>query len=257
MLLRRTIENLRKQEWTAIAIDFVIVVVGVFLASQVTNWNAARMTHERAREVTARLLADVHQESLHWQNMRTYYAVALANGERAAAITEDGVRAPDEEFLIAAYRATQYLYYGPRRAAYDEVLSTGDIGIVTDPELREAATLLFNSDLINNATRFSRASEYRSLFRRSVPASVQLALRTHCGDRVGEGGFPSTQDYTCTTGLAADEVSAAAAALRRAPSFIEALRQRVADLDTIREDLSIGDGELNALVDHYAGLSAE
>lgn len=174
MLLRRMIQHLRRQEWTAIAIDFVIVVVGVFLATQVTNWNEARITRE-----------------------------------------------------------------------------------FTDPELREAATLLFNSDLIDNAAHISRASEYRNVFRRSVPAAVQLALRTHCGDRAAEGGFPTTIDYPCSIGLPAGEVSAAAAALRRSPGFIAALRQRVADLDTIREDLSIGDGELNALVDHYAALTAE
>ena len=39
MLLRRFIEHVRKQEWTAIAIDFVIVVVGVFIGIQVANWN--------------------------------------------------------------------------------------------------------------------------------------------------------------------------------------------------------------------------
>ena len=63
MILRRIAEHFRKQEWTAIAIDFVIVVVGVFLATQVTNWNDARLTHERARDVTTRLLGDVRAEA--------------------------------------------------------------------------------------------------------------------------------------------------------------------------------------------------
>lgn len=35
MLLRRVISHVRKQEWTAIGIDFVIVVVGVFVGIQV------------------------------------------------------------------------------------------------------------------------------------------------------------------------------------------------------------------------------
>ena len=48
MLLRRVIAHLRGQEWTAIAIDFVIVVVGVFIGLQVNNWNEARV--ERAKE---------------------------------------------------------------------------------------------------------------------------------------------------------------------------------------------------------------
>jgi len=42
MILRRVIAHFRKQEWTAIAIDFLIVVVGVFVGLQVSNWNEAR-----------------------------------------------------------------------------------------------------------------------------------------------------------------------------------------------------------------------
>ncbi|HBK91758.1 MAG TPA: hypothetical protein DDZ68_08815 [Parvularcula sp.] len=41
MILRRVIAHFRKQEWTAIAIDFLIVVFGVFFGIQVANWNAA------------------------------------------------------------------------------------------------------------------------------------------------------------------------------------------------------------------------
>ena len=41
MILRRVIAHFRKQEWTAIAIDFVIVVLGVFMGIQVANWNEA------------------------------------------------------------------------------------------------------------------------------------------------------------------------------------------------------------------------
>ena len=39
MLLRRVIAHVRRQEWTAIGIDLVIVVVGVFIGIQVANWN--------------------------------------------------------------------------------------------------------------------------------------------------------------------------------------------------------------------------
>lgn len=42
MILRRVIAHVRKQEWTAIWIDLIIVVVGVFIGIQVANWNEAR-----------------------------------------------------------------------------------------------------------------------------------------------------------------------------------------------------------------------
>ena len=48
MILRRIIAHFRKQEWTAIALDFLIVVLGVFVGLQVNNWNEARS--ERAKE---------------------------------------------------------------------------------------------------------------------------------------------------------------------------------------------------------------
>ncbi|MGD9965852.1 MAG: hypothetical protein AB7T59_04985 [Hyphomonadaceae bacterium] len=41
-LKRHCLRHVRKQEWTAIAIDFAIVVIGVFVGIQVANWNEAR-----------------------------------------------------------------------------------------------------------------------------------------------------------------------------------------------------------------------
>ena len=42
MLLRRVIDHVRAQNWFAVGLDFVIVVVGVFIGIQMSNWNEAR-----------------------------------------------------------------------------------------------------------------------------------------------------------------------------------------------------------------------
>ena len=39
MLLRRITQHVKDQNWFAVSIDFVIVVVGVFIGIQVANWN--------------------------------------------------------------------------------------------------------------------------------------------------------------------------------------------------------------------------
>jgi hypothetical protein len=49
MILRRIIAHFRKQEWTAIALDFLIVVVGVFVGLQVNNWNQAHLLKSKFR----------------------------------------------------------------------------------------------------------------------------------------------------------------------------------------------------------------
>ena len=41
MILRRVMEHVKSQNWTAVAVDFLIVVVGVFIGIQLGNWNDA------------------------------------------------------------------------------------------------------------------------------------------------------------------------------------------------------------------------
>lgn len=59
MILRRVIQHFRKQEWTAIFIDFVIVVMGVFIGVQVSNWNNARAEEARAALIIEALRQDL------------------------------------------------------------------------------------------------------------------------------------------------------------------------------------------------------
>jgi hypothetical protein len=42
MLLRRVTQHVSAQNWFAVAIDFGIVVIGVFMGIQVANWNEYR-----------------------------------------------------------------------------------------------------------------------------------------------------------------------------------------------------------------------
>lgn len=38
MLIKRTIDQVRKQDWTALASELVIVIVGIFVAIQADRW---------------------------------------------------------------------------------------------------------------------------------------------------------------------------------------------------------------------------
>jgi hypothetical protein len=59
MILRRITEHVKSQNWTAVGIDFVIVVVGVFVGIQVSNWNEER----RTRMVEHDLINRLHEET--------------------------------------------------------------------------------------------------------------------------------------------------------------------------------------------------
>ena len=42
MIRRRLSKHLKSQNWFAVSVDFVIVVVGVFMGLPVQDWNEAR-----------------------------------------------------------------------------------------------------------------------------------------------------------------------------------------------------------------------
>jgi hypothetical protein len=59
MMLRRLAYNLRDQNWTAITIEFVLLVAGVFLGIQVANWNDARGARAEYLDALGRLDAEI------------------------------------------------------------------------------------------------------------------------------------------------------------------------------------------------------
>ncbi|MDZ7629067.1 MAG: hypothetical protein U5J99_11775 [Parvularculaceae bacterium] len=241
MILRRVIAHFRKQEWTAIAIDFVIVVVGVFVGIQVANWNEARQADEASRAVTARLIEDLGDEAWGFQYLLDYSDDVLTSAERALAALEGRIDSTDEALLIDAYRATQYREPRRRRSTYDELISTGEIGLIRDQTLRDLAIRVYSTPMFDNIRQEGVGSRYREAFRMTVPIPVQRALSGKCGDRtVIIGDYTSIidqLDYPCTTGLSPEALREAAAVLEADAQIARLLRLRIADIETRRGDM--------------------
>ena len=81
MILRRVTEHLRRQDWVAVTIEFVIVVLGVFVATQVSNWNEEREARARAEVYGARLAEDLRYEAWQTEYLIAYYKDVLDNAE--------------------------------------------------------------------------------------------------------------------------------------------------------------------------------
>lgn len=97
MLLRRIMQHVREQNWLAVGLDFVIVVVGVLMAFQITSWSenraatAAADRHldnlERALEAQSIMLnglVGVYEEQIEYGRfvLETLEGEALAESDR-------------------------------------------------------------------------------------------------------------------------------------------------------------------------------
>jgi hypothetical protein len=241
MILRRVIQHVKNQEWTAIGIDFLIVVLGVFVGIQVSNWNAEREVNKKSAVFTERLKSDLRGEAWGYEYLILYNKDILENAERVLSVLDGEAEMTDEQFVISAYRASQYKYNVRQRATYDEMISTGSIDLISDQTLRKTAVEIYTSTLFDEISRDGQKSEYREIFRRSISKDVQRALLKQCGDRFVEPLdyllIVKSLDYGCTLDVSAEKISAAAKSLRSKSDLVPALQFRFADVETAIADL--------------------
>ena len=234
MLLRSITKHVKDQNWSAVFLDFFIVIFGVFIGIQVSNWNDARVVVRKSAVVSERLKSDLQIEAWNYKYTIEYYKDVQSSGYRALNALTGKAELSDEALLINAYRATQYLVNARSRLTFDELSSTGAIDLIRDENLRQTAHWIYNAPVFEQITRERDNQKYRSLFRMIVPLDIQDALLEKCGDReVAIGDFDNiinSLDYPCETGVAPGLVRETARILQSDASMIPLLRLRMADV---------------------------
>ena len=115
MRYRRLREQLREQNWTAVGIDLVIVVVGVFIGIQVANWNADLAEQRKGRAYEARLAADLERDLASRRALVSYFSAVLESVVRADALLAQPQSDP-KALIVAPYRASEVNYAPASRA---------------------------------------------------------------------------------------------------------------------------------------------
>ncbi|MCF8879861.1 hypothetical protein L5876_08555 [Hyphobacterium sp. SN044] len=135
MILSRISKAIREQNWFAVAIEFLIVILGVVIGFQVTAWNAQRMANDRAEVLTARLIEDMQAEQWRVIGVTTYYEQVADNAQRALDTLEGRRETDDRTLVVEAFRATQIFSFPVIRTTYEELVSTGTINLIADDAL--------------------------------------------------------------------------------------------------------------------------
>lgn len=144
MILRRVIEHVRTQNWTAVVLDFVIVVAGILIAFQITEWNDARK--DRAKEAVYLGRLDAEMDVI-LERLETGVTVARASSEAADMLLaarrqyrgESKAPLPEDEKINEALRhlrAGRVPAGSP--AAFKQMVSSGELTILRSDELRNA-----------------------------------------------------------------------------------------------------------------------
>jgi len=138
MILRRVTAHVKAQNWFAVALDFLIVVVGVFVGIEMANWNQARQDRQEERRYYGQLLVDLRAdlETLEQAQRRADWH------DEAAQLVIDrlGGKAPPQASLgrmaKAIHRAGFIYIPHASRGTYDELISTGNLGLLRNSPLK-------------------------------------------------------------------------------------------------------------------------
>ena len=91
MIFRRFMLRLKQHQWGAIATELAIVIVGVFLGIQVSNWNEARADRAAYEAALGRLGAEIDTNLASLDAFDVDIERSLATGSRALAVLQSCV----------------------------------------------------------------------------------------------------------------------------------------------------------------------
>lgn len=137
MLFRRVLKHVTDQNWTAVFIDLVIVVIGVFLGIQVANWNETR---ELRNEEAGHLRALENDIAFSIANLETL----LENFEQQQAVRERLYEFGRDPTMTLSPREIDGLLQGGlyniqrirvSQAAFDVLKNAGGFSAIGDPKL--------------------------------------------------------------------------------------------------------------------------
>ena len=139
MRLRSLTKHIREQNWFAVFLDFFIVVAGILIAFQITNWSEGSKASERERVIL---------EQLHAEFSGTLDGMKKAKHDNEAGLSairdilgaiRDGVKPEDDSAFIKKIRRAGGLNTGPAEpTTLVELLSSGSLSELSSPELRQA-----------------------------------------------------------------------------------------------------------------------
>lgn len=179
MLLRRITEHVIAQNWTAIAIDFVIVVVGVFIGIQVSNWNESRAFERREQVLLRELHGEVAQNLADAQSKGDAFLVGAKSARRVLDAIDRGEPLCANDcwpIVVDLMHASQWQQLMSSWSTYEELRREG---LPSDRRIIELVEK-YRTYTHQVALVLSVQPRYRMLVRGLIPIKAQDAYWDQC-----------------------------------------------------------------------------
>jgi len=185
MFLKRLAKTFRKQDWASFAIEFLIVMLGVFLALQAEDWNQERKDRNLEEAYISRLIdeaktnIDILAQHEKIFEEKVEFILALPNLPLNEAFQQDPL-----EFMYQLDYSTYVGIPNLRAETYQELESSGRLTLLRNSELRSAIAGIINDYRSTQMVFTDQIGDYRRLLFQSLPGEAYYDYRIN--DKVSD-----------------------------------------------------------------------
>ena len=248
MIFKRAVAKLRAQDWMAITLELMIVIIGVFVGIQAANWNQARLERRATEHLLAELKPALHNFVNYFDTAKPYYAITRRYADVAFRGWARDPAVSDEQFVIAAYQASQIYVLGLNGSSWTAIFGSERLPNIEDADVRHELASLMTLNYPSIEAELS--TEYRENVRQVIPEGIQDAIRAQCGDQpVPDRPLNVQLPASCQLQLQSGQVAEAAAALRSHRELVGELRWHRASVAAFLADMGAVEALTRNLLD--------
>ena len=181
MILRRFMKHVTDQNWFAVGLDVLVVITGIFLGMQVTEWNEERKEKSLSVMYQQNLLSDLINDVASLNTRIDYLSAAITYGYQAQYLLEnyDGHTENPIGGVIKFFGPSNRWAYNSNQPTFDELQSSGRLDLIGDKSVRDSIITLYARR--KNAKELGNYSfSYRRLIRGIVPVTMSKKIVDSC-----------------------------------------------------------------------------
>lgn len=140
MILRRFVENLNAQNWLAVFLDLLVVILGIFLGLQVNEWNNQRIENKKSVDYLERILVDFDNNI----ELQEILIPAFQKRRKQLVETYRMLRAPDDStfdeqaFIEGISVVERDIGIDINITTLNELISAGDLKLIQSADVKLA-----------------------------------------------------------------------------------------------------------------------
>ncbi len=155
-LRQNAIQSTKTRKYIVYALgEITIIVIGIFIALSVNNWNDSRLKKIKEREYLVEIQNNLINDQISIQESLEFNATkteAIFNSLQLFSKVED-VESFMQKFIPQMPKLASFSVFNPIRVAFENMLSAEKIDLIHNTELRKLLTEYYSSNIIDFGTQ--------------------------------------------------------------------------------------------------------